>query len=177
MFITTLGGNRGPRPLHDQVHGQGQAGGLWLTLVNNSGCYNEVLPGGANGFIRGSFANCNGDTRDILEAVGFWYKPYNGEKGASGSARNTHTCSAIPGEASAAYPTRWTTWSSLPSATTCRKQLGWPARARPPEIFPPRPHRIAEHELAQIKPTPQRANCWLPLRTVLTTSRIESITS
>ena len=60
----------------------GKPEGYGSPLFNNSGCATETLPGGANGFTPGSLASCNGDTRDILEATfGFWYKPYNGEKG------------------------------------------------------------------------------------------------
>ncbi len=61
---------------------KGKPEGYGSPLFNNSGCYFPVLPGGANGFTPGALANCNGDTRDIMEATfGFWYKPYNGEKG------------------------------------------------------------------------------------------------
>jgi hypothetical protein len=61
---------------------KGKPEGYGSPLFNNSGCYTEVLPSGANGFTPGTLANCNGDTRNIMEATfGFWYKPYNGEKG------------------------------------------------------------------------------------------------
>ena len=61
---------------------KGKPEGYGSPLFSNAGCETEVVPGGANGFTPGSLASCNGDTRNIMEAtVGFWYKPYNGEKG------------------------------------------------------------------------------------------------
>jgi hypothetical protein len=51
---------------------------------NNTGCGIETVPGTSftAGFSPGSLANCNGDTKDIVEGTaGFWYKPYNGPKG------------------------------------------------------------------------------------------------
>ena len=60
----------------------GKPVGYGSPLFSNAGCETEVLPGGANGFTPGSLASCNGDTRNLMEAtIGFWYKPYNGEKG------------------------------------------------------------------------------------------------
>ena len=53
-------------------------------LFNNTGCGIETLPspGLTAGFDPGSLANCNADTKDIVEGtLGFWYKPYNGPKG------------------------------------------------------------------------------------------------
>jgi hypothetical protein len=56
--------------------------GYGAPSFNNSGCMTEVVPGGGNGFTPGSAANCNGDTRNIIEGtIGFWYRFYNGPKG------------------------------------------------------------------------------------------------
>jgi hypothetical protein len=58
--------------------------GYGALAFNNTGCGIETLPGTAftTGFSPGSLANCNGDTKDIVEGtLGFWYKPYNGPKG------------------------------------------------------------------------------------------------
>jgi TolA-binding protein len=64
------------------LNSKGKPVGYGSPLFSNAGCETEVVPGGANGFTPGSLANCNGDTRNLMEAtVGFWYKPYNGEKG------------------------------------------------------------------------------------------------
>lgn len=61
---------------------KGKPVGYGSPLFKNTGCETEVVPGGGNGFTPGSLANCTGDTRNLMEAtVGFWYKPYNGEKG------------------------------------------------------------------------------------------------
>ena len=56
-----------------------------------TGCYNETVPGTATGgqfpvstggFLPGALANCNVDTRDVIEGtIGFWYRVYNGPKG------------------------------------------------------------------------------------------------
>jgi hypothetical protein len=90
----------------------GKGAGYGSSLFNNSGCYNEGAPGptatnvdtpgstagttgsgtvpitgpgGAPltpGFNPSNPANCNGDTRSIIEGtIGFWYKFYNGPKG------------------------------------------------------------------------------------------------
>ena len=53
-------------------------------MFNNTGCGIETLPssGLTAGFNPGGLANCNADTKDIVEGtLGFWYKPYNGPKG------------------------------------------------------------------------------------------------
>jgi hypothetical protein len=61
----------------------------------DDGCFNETLPIaapggainttavlGANGFIPGALANCDNDTRSIIEGTtGFWYRFYSGPKG------------------------------------------------------------------------------------------------
>ena len=61
---------------------KGKPEGYGSALFSNAGCGTEVVPGGANGFTPGSLANCTGDTRNLMEtSIGFWYKPYNGEKG------------------------------------------------------------------------------------------------
>lgn len=66
------------------LNSKGAGVGYGSPLFNNTGCAFEVLPsvGLTAGFSPGSLANCNADTRDILEGtLGFWYKPYNGPKG------------------------------------------------------------------------------------------------
>ncbi len=64
------------------LNGSGKPVGYGSQLFNNSGCDTEPLPGGSNGFTPGGLSNCNGDTRNIIEgSVGFWFKPYSGEKG------------------------------------------------------------------------------------------------
>jgi hypothetical protein len=81
--------------------------GYGSPLFNNSGCGTETAPaaittsvatptGGtasipvpgavgtplSNGFNPGGLANCNGDTRNIIQGtIGFWYRFYNGPKG------------------------------------------------------------------------------------------------
>jgi hypothetical protein len=58
--------------------------GYGALLFNNTGCGLETLPspGLTAGYDPGGLANCNGDTKDIVEGtLGFWYKPYNGPKG------------------------------------------------------------------------------------------------
>ena len=58
--------------------------GYGSLLFNNTGCGIETLPSTSfsAGFSPGGLANCNADTKDIVEGtVGFWYKPYNGPKG------------------------------------------------------------------------------------------------
>ena len=48
---------------------------------NVSGCYSETVPG-SGGFAFGGLANCNADTRYIVEGtLGFWYRLYSGPKG------------------------------------------------------------------------------------------------
>jgi hypothetical protein len=90
----------------------GKGAGYGSTLFNNSGCYTEAPPsatttnvntpgstpgstgsgtvpvtgpGGAPivpGFNSSNPANCNGDTRSLIEGtIGFWYRFYNGPKG------------------------------------------------------------------------------------------------
>jgi hypothetical protein len=69
--------------------------GYGSNLRRDDGCAVETLPLaapaatinttavlGSNGFIPGALANCDGDTRNILEGtIGFWYRFYNGPKG------------------------------------------------------------------------------------------------
>jgi hypothetical protein len=47
------------------------------------GCYSETAPtGGTSGFNPGALANCDADTRAIIEGtVGFWYRFYSGPRG------------------------------------------------------------------------------------------------
>jgi hypothetical protein len=53
-----------------------------LPLSAPAAAINTTAVLGANGFIPGALANCDGDTRSILEGtIGFWYRFYNGPKG------------------------------------------------------------------------------------------------
>jgi FKBP-type peptidyl-prolyl cis-trans isomerase len=53
-----------------------------LPLAAPAAAINTTAVLGANGFIPGALANCDGDTRNILEGtIGFWYRFYNGPKG------------------------------------------------------------------------------------------------
>ena len=66
------------------LNSKGAPVGYGAQGFNNTGCDLETLPssGLTAGFNPGSLANCNGDTKDIVEGtLGFWYKPYNGPKG------------------------------------------------------------------------------------------------
>jgi hypothetical protein len=66
------------------LNSKGAPVGYGALGFNNTGCGIETLPGTSYGagFDPGSLANCNGDTKDIVEGTfGFWYKPYNGPKG------------------------------------------------------------------------------------------------
>src|SRR5947209_4793308 len=48
--------------------------GYGLTTLTNAGCTVETVPG-AGGFLPGAPANCNADTRRIIEGTfGFWYR-------------------------------------------------------------------------------------------------------
>ena len=59
----------------------GKPVGYGIAGLTNAGCLVEVVPG-AGGFTPSSPANCNADTRRIVEGTfGFWYKFYNGPKG------------------------------------------------------------------------------------------------
>jgi TolA-binding protein len=65
--------------------------GYGSPLRTASGCYTETVPGTATagqfptstiGFLPGALANCNVDTRDLIEGTfGFWYRVYVGPKG------------------------------------------------------------------------------------------------
>jgi len=56
--------------------------GYGSPLFVTSGCYAETIPGGNNGFTFGALANCNADTRVLIEGTfGFWLRLYNGSKG------------------------------------------------------------------------------------------------
>ena len=65
--------------------------GYGSPLRSGAGCYNETVPGTAvggqvpvssTGFLPGALANCNLDTRNIIEGtIGFWYRFYSGPKG------------------------------------------------------------------------------------------------
>ena len=66
------------------LNAKGSPVGYGSQLFNNTGCGIETLPssGLTAGFNPGGLANCNADTKDIVEGtLGFWYKPYNGPKG------------------------------------------------------------------------------------------------
>jgi hypothetical protein len=66
------------------LNAKGAPVGYGSPLFNNTGCGIETLPTSAltAGFNPGGLANCNADTKDIVEGtLGFWYKPYNGPKG------------------------------------------------------------------------------------------------
>jgi hypothetical protein len=62
---------------------RGAAGeGYGSPLFSNAGCLTEVAPAGGNGFQPGTPAACNNDTRTVIEGTfGFWFKPYNGDRG------------------------------------------------------------------------------------------------
>lgn len=72
--------------------------GYGVVGLSNAGCWTETQPitgpstgsntgvptgvGGSTGFIPGPLANCNADTRNVIEgSIGFWYRFYNGPKG------------------------------------------------------------------------------------------------
>ncbi|HEX8925685.1 MAG TPA: hypothetical protein VF786_07820, partial [Terriglobales bacterium] len=56
--------------------------GYGVPTLATYGCTVEVAPSGNSGFAPGSPANCNADTRNLIEgSIGFWYKLYNGPKG------------------------------------------------------------------------------------------------
>jgi hypothetical protein len=55
--------------------------GYGSPTYNNSGCLTETVPG-SGGLTPGTAANCNADTRNMIEgSLGFWYKPYSGSMG------------------------------------------------------------------------------------------------
>ena len=55
----------------------GKPEGYGSPLFANFGCMTETLPG-AGGFSPGALANCNGNTRNLIEGTaGFWYRFYN----------------------------------------------------------------------------------------------------
>jgi hypothetical protein len=56
--------------------------GYGVPTLATYGCTTEVQPSGNSGFAPGTPANCNADTRNVIEgSFGFWYKLYNGPKG------------------------------------------------------------------------------------------------
>jgi len=58
-----------------------KAVGYGSQLFVTTGCYSETLPG-SGGFAFGGLANCNADTRNLIEGTaGFWVKLYNGPRG------------------------------------------------------------------------------------------------
>ncbi len=64
------------------LNAAGKPVGYGSPLFSNAGCLVETVPAAGNGFTPGTPANCNGDTRNVIEGtVGFWYKFYNGPKG------------------------------------------------------------------------------------------------
>lgn len=65
-----------------QLNAAGKPVGYGSPLFVNSGCSDETVPAGGNGFSPGAPANCNGDTRNLVEfSTGFYIKFYNGPKG------------------------------------------------------------------------------------------------
>ncbi|HEY0564869.1 MAG TPA: hypothetical protein VGC88_04745 [Terriglobales bacterium] len=63
------------------LNAAGAAVGYGAPTFNNSGCLVETVPA-AGGFVPGVAANCNNDTRNIVEGtMGFWYKPFTGAYG------------------------------------------------------------------------------------------------
>jgi hypothetical protein len=65
-----------------QLNSKGAAVGYGSPLFRNDGCSTETAPAGGNGFLPGAPANCNGDTRNLIEySAGFYVKFYNGPKG------------------------------------------------------------------------------------------------
>jgi hypothetical protein len=52
---------------------------------NNTGCYNEVVPGTSglvSGPVPGTLVGCTADTRALIEGtIGFWYRFYSGPRG------------------------------------------------------------------------------------------------
>ena len=115
--------------------GKGQYVGYGAPLLANYGCYTETVPvtTGTAGFNPGSLAHCTADTRAVIEGTaGFWYSFYNGPKGRFrfGTQYSYVTRQTWSGANSArtrgghwAHPKDSTAWSSLRSATTCRKQM------------------------------------------------------
>jgi hypothetical protein len=66
------------------LNAKGAPVGYGALAFNNTGCGVETLPSSSFnlGFSPGGLANCNADTKAIVEGtLGFWYKPYNGPKG------------------------------------------------------------------------------------------------
>ncbi|HUO60348.1 MAG TPA: hypothetical protein VMU24_06740 [Candidatus Acidoferrales bacterium] len=56
--------------------------GYGVPTLATYGCDIEVQPSANSGFAPGTPANCNADTRNVIEGtIGFWYKLYNGSKG------------------------------------------------------------------------------------------------
>jgi len=55
--------------------------GYGSTAFKNSGCYSEVAPTVATGFIPSGLGSCTADTRVVEEATfGIWFKPYDGSR-------------------------------------------------------------------------------------------------
>jgi hypothetical protein len=62
------------------VNAAGQGVGYGSPLVSNAGCRAEIRPTNQN--TPGALANCQSDTRNILEGtIGFWYRFYSGPRG------------------------------------------------------------------------------------------------
>jgi len=56
--------------------------GYGVPTLANYGCTIEAAPSSNSGYAPGSPANCNADTRNVIEGtIGFWYKLYNGPMG------------------------------------------------------------------------------------------------
>jgi hypothetical protein len=59
----------------------GKQVGYGAPSFKNSGCYTEVAPSVATGFIPSGLGSCTADTRVLVEGtVGVWFKPYDGSK-------------------------------------------------------------------------------------------------
>jgi hypothetical protein len=64
---------------YDQI--SGKYVGYGSPHFSNSGCYSEIAPSVASGFIPGSLSSCTADTRVVVEGTfGIWFKPYDGSK-------------------------------------------------------------------------------------------------
>ena len=57
--------------------------GYGAKSFRNDGCFTEVAPSNANGFLPASLSHCTADTRVVTEGtVGFWYKFFSGPQGS-----------------------------------------------------------------------------------------------
>lgn len=57
--------------------------GYGSTAFRNDGCFSEVAPNNANGFLPASLSHCTADSRVVSELTGgFWYKFFSGPQGS-----------------------------------------------------------------------------------------------